>query len=850
MVAGMSGIITITTNQKEDYMEKTRMCLFCVILGLIMLIGGLRGVYAQEIADEFTLEEITVTAEKRTMDIQDVARSINVIAGDDLEYRSASSVIDILSSEANINVQGFGTSLFIRGVGAAGAIMNETGFEPSVQFNVDGNLGLEFGGSNAVRTSMTDVERIEVIRGPGGAINGRMAAAGTINVITKDPSFDKIDGNVSITAGSYDLINTSAALNLPLKLTGLDLPAFIENLSFRIAVRQDKHDAYVHNSNGEDINGWQNFSTRRVKMKWQPIEDVTLSAQYQFSYSKGRPGNSVRAIDNVQTFPGVSQPHPDDPWLNDNATAMTTAYQPGNKEYNASGNLEWTTGFGTLNARYAKGWIPVVCSETASMAPGPGGNIANVCYDGDKYQIEKEVRFNSLEEARIKWMLGYYNFYKKEYTGPDAQFDAIDPNNTKIYFWDFYGEARNFQGYGYDITSPDFDANDPDRSWAIPGLDPVMPGNVVFVSNSGTRPITSNSFYGNITYPFLEDKHRVSLGLRKTYEKKKRLTVVGIFQPQEEDGTPTLPHFTYDPDDEAWVCDNCVMVDSEDPHLLETQDNPLSYTLGYEYDLRPEVMLYANVNNGFKPGGQSPESIPVRNYEPETNTNYAVGMKSRWFDNTLQLNVEAYLMRYKNMQTSISNECSITYTMHGVEYTQAQGFNKLVLNLGPTNIKGVDIDYDWVITPRDRLEGDISYKDAKYGELFVRLGTAGIPQGHPEYVQYKDHPMPQAPKFAFTAKYSHIFAMGNYNLTPRFDVKYSTKYMVFDMWWWDSVGAEVEQPAYWKYNAYLNFGPEGGDWQLNAYIKNISETVVRTTSFMEMYIEDPRTMGIGLSVKF
>lgn len=188
--------------------------------------------------------------------------------------------------------------------------------------------------------------------------------------------------------------------------------------------------------------------------------------------------------------------------------------------------------------------------------------------------------------------------------------------------------------------------------------------------------------------------------------------------------------------------------------------------------------------------------------------------------------------------------------MNGVEYTQPYGFNKLVLNLGPTNIKGVDIDYDWLITPKDLLRGDISFKDSKYGELFVRLGNSGIPQGHPEYVQYKDHPIPMAPKFAFTTKYSHIFTLGNMLLTPRVDVKYSTKYMAFDMWWWDQIGQEVEQPAYWKYSAYLNFGPEGGNWQLNAYVKNIDNTVVRTTSFMDLYIEDPRTMGLGLTVNF
>ena len=123
--------------------------------------------------------------------------------------------------------------------------------------------------------------------------------------------------------------------------------------------------------------------------------------------------------------------------------------------------------------------------------------------------------------------------------------------------------------------------------------------------------------------------------------------------------------------------------------------------------------------------------------------------------------------------------------------------------------------------------------------------------GHPEYVQFDGRPMPLAPEFTFNASYSHRFTFGNILVTPRFDVKYSTKYVTYNEWWWEVAGAEIWQPAYWKYSAYLNFGPEDGSWQLNAYLKNIDETVVRDISGGRgVSIQDPRTMGVGLTVRF
>jgi len=141
-------------------------------------------------------------------------------------------------------------------------------------------------------------------------------------------------------------------------------------------------------------------------------------------------------------------------------------------------------------------------------------------------------------------------------------------------------------------------------------------------------------------------------------------------------------------------------------------------------------------------------------------------------------------------------------------------------------------------------------KDAEYGDKRYRLGKVGMPPGHPEWIDFGGRPMPLAPKITFNASYSHQFTFGNMAVTPRFDAKYSSKYVTYNEWWWGITGAEIWQPAYWKYSAYLNIGPENGDWQINAYYKNISETVVRDISGMGTSIQDPRTAGVGLTVKF
>lgn len=816
-------------------------------IALVMVFCGPIPLRAQEKTEEFTLEEITVTAEKREENLQLVPRSVAVITSDDLTMRQSSNVEDMLNAAAGITFQGFFNQIAIRGVGIGGAQSNDPGYEPGVQFNVDGNLTLRGTSTNVM--AMMDVERIEVTRGPSGAINGRMANAGTINVVTKDPDFEKIDFNGGITYGDYDTKNANAAMNLPLKLTGLDLPAFIENLSFRVSAATQHHDEYIHNQNDEPVSGSQDVKLGRIKMKWQPVETLTLNAQYGFSKDKSDPSMRVPPINTQQTFPPFpGGPHPDDPWLYYNG--RVAGEQQETENYIESFEAVWSTSLATVTGRYSYSWRPVTCG--GQLMPGQA-----VCYEGDIYQKDYELRLASPDESRIQWMVGWYKYHKKEYAGPDQEVSEIDEDDVRIQFQDIYGNGEWFRGLGYDIQLPTFDANDLDRPWAIPGVPEITPDNVFFFSNDQTRPIDSYSYFGNISIPFFEDKHRFTFGMRKTIEKKKRAAVYGIFKFDKDGTNEGLPHFEFvyntvgDTTRGNYFCDNCYLAYAEAPYVMETSDDPVNITAGWEYDWKPDVMFYINVNNGFKPGGISSEAVPNTYYEPETQTVYAVGLKSRLFANKLQLNAEAYMMDYDKLQLDMNSQSSVTYTAgDGNTYTQAYMFNKVIVNLGRARNWGLTVDYDWVITSSDRLNGNFEIKDNKYGELRYNLGPNAMPPGTPQWVELTGRQMPFAPKFSFYGSYSHLFPFGNYTLTPRVDIRYSTKYPLFSEYWWANANVETMQPAYFKYDGYLNFGPASGTWQLNAYVKNISNEAIRDLGMMYTTVQPPRTIGVGMSFRF
>ena len=255
------------------------------ILGLgVMFLTGSVSVLAQDNA----LEEVVVTATKRSVALQDLAGSANVLGADKLGPGGIQEVRDMQVDIPNLSLgDQFGFArVFMRGIGMTSI---DIGGEGAVAFLQDGAIVPR---PAAQLMGMFDLDQVEVLRGPQGTLYGRGATAGAINMVTAKPG-KELGGYLSVTAGNYSLAQFKGAIDVPMG----------DALSMRLAGSLDSRDGYGNNIfTGSDIND-RDASAYRATFVYDaggPLT-ATLSAQhyeeddnnYAFSYFGQSEGSSI-----------------------------------------------------------------------------------------------------------------------------------------------------------------------------------------------------------------------------------------------------------------------------------------------------------------------------------------------------------------------------------------------------------------------------------------------------------------------------------------------------------------------------------------------------------------------------
>lgn len=218
-------------------------------------------VLAQELSS-FALEEVVVTAQKRSESIQDVPAAVTAVSSEALNDFQVVNVLDIGSFAPNVTVStAFGTGqIFIRGIGLVSSF---GGIDPSVAMHVDGAV---ISPGQAQLGVFYDVERVEVLRGPQGSLYGRNSTGGSINIITGGPT-DELSGYVHQTFGNYNLMTTEAALGGTL----ID-----DTLLARVAIKSNRRDGYGENVLfNHDIDNADQLSGR-VKIEYRPTDNLNI----------------------------------------------------------------------------------------------------------------------------------------------------------------------------------------------------------------------------------------------------------------------------------------------------------------------------------------------------------------------------------------------------------------------------------------------------------------------------------------------------------------------------------------------------------------------------------------------
>jgi len=825
--------------------------LFILSLGisLILFMGDIPQVFAQESqADEFMLEEITVTAEKRETNLQKTPVSIQTVAGEELITEAKQRIDEIMQGVVGVSSQGsqVGTDFYMRGLGTADYGPPVGGVTQSaVAVLIDGvyqNRG------EVVRGGTLDMAQAEVMRGTQSTTLGGSSLAGAVSLVSNDPVFN-YEGSGSLGFGDYHLMTLQGVLNVPLS----------ESQAVRLAFSSEKRDGYLSSDAGNS-----DMRNARIKYRWQPTETfdmiatinhqdiggngvntgvLTYNGYWEGYIAAKDPNNPISpctgsgCYDATMGDPkmfghlaGESYEDRDNPWDDgypagrwpNNPFRHTTIDQ-------YSADINWDLGIGTLTVMpsYQK-------AHFRSQEP-PRGNSYRA-EDQKQETIQVDTQLTSPADAPFEWLAGFY-YYDTEYSNlmPSVSLNGSGPPGPPG------GPCSPVPGVSV--------------TWCYGNTDPNLQ--------------TTYAAYGNMSYPVL-DNLTLNAGLRYTHDMK------STRRANDLPGTPEGPTGT-------WVFNEAE----------EGNWEAVTYRVGGQYDMTDKVMLYAMYATGYQPG----TIVFGGANEKQTLEQWTGGVKSRLLENRLQVNIEGFHSTYHDrpMQGALNfftsnyvavtgrNNCGEGFGPGAVPYSYGTdpelGEYACYSNQSPTVpdmiSMGADLEINWLLTENDRIDASAEYLQSEQGRPTLPVSQSdlegyGIPTAMASEMfnaladqagQYDGLVLQNSPEWSANFSYSHMFTFSSgATLTPKVNMEYR------DTYWSQGggPGANIVKPgdsvqkAYTLWNAYLNWVSSDGKFNVNAYVKNIQNKPIKTNLGAEpdplapkyVTLAAPRTLGIVFSAKW
>lgn len=314
------------------------------------------------------LEEIVVTAQKRTEMLQKVPLSIASLTGREVAGSGIGQISDMQAAIPGLQIlpSRNAANIFIRGIGS-----DHTGESSSlgVSYSVD---GISMARAAASADLYYDLQRIEVIRGPQSTLYGTSAIAGGVNVITHQPTFTReLSGELE--AGNYDSRKVTGVVNVPLT----------DTVALRVAAQQATHDGFTDNFPARNAND-QNDAAGRIgiRLDLAPQLLLTTTVDYFRSAGMGRRGVTMDESPLIDPAP---------------TTLKTTG---GQRNYGVTMRADWSQDIGTLTYL---GSARRHVHDTWTL----GDNTPDEHLNHDNTQQSHEFRFFN-DSSSLRWLVGAY----------------------------------------------------------------------------------------------------------------------------------------------------------------------------------------------------------------------------------------------------------------------------------------------------------------------------------------------------------------------------------------------------------------------------------------------------------
>lgn len=621
---------------------------------------GQRSKKNQESITPTTLQTVIVTAEKRKLDIRNVAASVYVVSQDVLTHATAPTTSSLVQFSPSLTATGgtnnLNQSFNIRGIGT---LSFSRASEPSVSTVID---GVVYAASGMAFTSLLNVQRVEILNGPQGTLFGINSSAGAINIVTANPTNEK-----------YGYIEGSVFNDNEYRVRGLFSGPVSKTLDGQLAYSYWNFDGNARNYFNDKTENGNQEGALRGKLLWKP--DLNVTGTFIADWSRTNNDCCGQSINIVKDTPFTTLvlepqlapliPGPKNKDINENTVPLT---QDTNAGVSAQFDWDLNNGYSVVSISAIRRWTNLEHRD-GDFLPGPPGLLKSSVASDYKMedrghmslnQYSQEFRLVSPDSGRFKYVAGVFFFD----TVAHDNFQRVDTFCTGS-------------------TLPPL-AN---------GTVPCTLENSTFTSGSGTEwdKITHANYavYAQGDYSFTSRLHGI-IGARYTYDnvgyELARFTTQG--------GLPGVgPSFT---------------------NADSASNNHASGKIGLRGDLGTSTTAYATYSKGYKgPAFNVFFNMSANNtalIAPETSTDYEAGVKTELLDKRLQLNTSIFYTKFDGFQTNSF------ILVNGTIITN-------LINAGTVSTRGAEIDFRALPAPGFTVSGGFAYTDAKVVKFNCPIGA-------------------------------------------------------------------------------------------------------------------------------
>jgi iron complex outermembrane recepter protein len=875
--------------------------LSCAIAAILS--GSAPGfVYAAPAADTDTsdsIQEIVVTAQRRTENIQNVPITIQVLTAETLKELSVTTLDDYVRYLPNVSVATNGPgqgNIFMRGlsVGAAGSQSSGTiGGFPNVAIYLDDQSG-QLPARN-LDIYAADLERIEILEGPQGTLFGAGAQAGVVRYITNKPKLDVTEGNVEagygVTAHGDPNSDLTAVLNLPLISNTLAVRAviyndrrggYIDNVPGTFTRKDtDLGIGYANNPGGgvpaisPVINNYSiagrainpvTYTGTRVEALWQFNDDwnFLLSQSYQNMDSEGV----------FYQMPNSSDGAPLQPL---EVTLFNNSYDKDRFE-----NTAWTLNgkLGPLKAVYTGGYLVRHVNQVADytnyargvfadyyQCAGPGSGfylatptpgLTSRCYSPSSTwqeterneHMSNEIRVSTPDDWRIRGIVGVFYEQNKLFDQTDWLYKTL-PACTSNGAPGTVGNTECLTDVG---TAPGTTTENPG----------VQNDSVAFFEDT-QREVKQTAFFGSVDFDIIPKVLTVTAGTRH-YQFENSFT-----------GSVTSSFSCFEAGNPSGGCTSGA-TDLNGKDLRFTESGTKSRG-NIQWHITPDISVYATWSQGFRPGGfnrnggpaayiDGPDGKPQfaipNEYHSDDLTNKEIGWKTEFFDHRVQWNGAVYQENWNNVQIGFFDPGETSNLSFG---TNGQDFR----------IRGVETSVVARVLPGLTVQGAASWNSS------VQTNSPALIDTNPDSVNFgkaitekcsspttctpinnlfgpPGGPSANSPPIQFNMRARYDWTVNDYNAFVQFGGQHtghsytqSGNDPALSASGINTTLLRFENPAYTTYDASLGVAKDA--WTAHVYAQNLTnkETSLFTNTAQFVVAQTalrPRVIGVKFGYKF